>query len=58
MGKASSVVWTVAAATLKAIATDTNPTEGASGCKIPEAQATAQIGKLLPSSTNGVSHVN
>lgn len=27
MGKASSVVWTFAAAMLKAIATDTNPTE-------------------------------
>jgi hypothetical protein len=58
MGKASSVVWTFAAAMLKAIATDTNPTERRSGCKNPEAQATTQVGKLLPSSTNGVSLSN
>jgi hypothetical protein len=57
MGKASSVVWTFAAAT-EALAADTNPTERRSGCKNPEAQATTQVGKLLPSSTNGVSLSN
>lgn len=58
MGKASSVVWTFAAAALMAIAADTNPPKASAAANIPEAQPITQIGKVLPSSTNGLSHLN
>ena len=32
--------------------------KASAAAKIPEAQPTTQVGKVLPSSTNGVSHLN
>lgn len=59
MGKASSVGMDVRRRKTNAIAADTNPHLRRQRLqKIPEAQAATQVGKLLPSSTNGLSLVN
>ena len=58
MGKASSVVWTFAAAMLWQLQKIQIHLKASAAANIPEAQPITQIGKVLPSSTTGLSHLN